>query len=126
LRETLYRIFSAISQNKNPSKEDLTCFNQQLSASMQASQIVRIKDGYNWDTTGDKARLDWIFNAIARSAAELLVSAELQNVKSCDDPACGWLFLDTSRNKRRRWCDMQDCGNRAKASRFYKKAQGRD
>ena len=125
LRETIYRIFSAISQNKNPSKEDLTGFNQQLSTSMQTSQIVRIKDGYSWDTTGDKARLDWIFNPIVRSAAKLLVSAELQNIKSCANPACGWLFLDTSRNKRRRWCDMQDCGNRAKASRFYKKTQGR-
>jgi len=121
LRETIYRILSAISQNKNPSKKDLAGFNQQLSASMQASQIVVIKDGYSWDTTGDKARLDWIFNPIARSTAELLVSADLQNVKSCADPACGWLFLDTSRNKRRRWCDMQDCGNRAKASRFYRK-----
>jgi len=125
LRETIYRIFSASSQNKNPSKQDLTGFNQQLSASMQTSQIIRIKDGYSWDTTGDKTRLDWIFNPIVRSAAKLLVSAELQNIKSCADPACGWLFLDTSRNKRRRWCDMQDCGNRAKASRFYKKTQGR-
>jgi predicted RNA-binding Zn ribbon-like protein len=125
IREIMYRIFSAISQNKNPSKEDLTGFNQQLSASMQGSQIVRIKDGYNWDTIGDKARLDWIFNPIVRSAAELLVSADLQNIKSCADPACGWLFLDTSRNKRRRWCDMRDCGNRAKASRFYNKKQGR-
>jgi predicted RNA-binding Zn ribbon-like protein len=109
IREIMYRIFSAISQNKNPSKEDLTGFNQQLSASMQGSQIVRIK----------------IFNPIVRSAAELLVSADLQNIKSCADPACGWLFLDTSRNKRRRWCDMRDCGNRAKASRFYNKKQGR-
>ena len=125
LRETMYRIFSAISRNKNPLKKDLAGFNQQLAASMQAPRIVRIKDGYNWDTIGDKARLDWIFNPIVRSAAELLVSAELHNIKSCADPACGWLFLDVSRNKRRRWCDMQDCGNRAKAGRFYKKKQGR-
>ena len=121
LRETIYRIFAAISQNKNPAPKDLAGFNQYLAGSMHASQIVRTKDGYSWDTSGDKARLDWIFNPIVRSAAELLVSAELQNIKSCADPACGWLFLDTSRNKRRRWCDMQDCGNRAKASRFYRK-----
>jgi predicted RNA-binding Zn ribbon-like protein len=123
LRETMYRIFSAISQNKNPSKKDLAGFNRQLAASMHAPLLVRAKDGYSLDTIGDKARLDWVFNPIVCSAAELLVSAELQNIKSCADPACGWLFLDTSRNKRRRWCDMQDCGNRAKASRFYKKKQ---
>lgn len=125
LRETMYRIFSSISQNKSPSKKDLAGFNQQLAASMQAPQIVRLKDGYNCDTIGDKTRLDWFFNPIVSSAVELLVSVELQYIKSCADPACGWLFLDTSRNKRRRWCDMQDCGNRAKASRFYKKRQDR-
>jgi predicted RNA-binding Zn ribbon-like protein len=126
LRETLYRIFSNISRNKNPLKRDLADFNQLLSGSMQDSQIVRTRNGYAWDTNGSKSRLDWILNPVIRSAAELLVSDELHNIKSCADPACGWLFLDVSRNKRRRWCDMQDCGNRAKASRFYRKKQGRD
>ena len=125
LRETLYCIFSAISRNKNPLKKDLLSFNKQFSQTMQDSQIIRTKDGYTWETTGNKTRLDWIFNPIIRCAAELLVSVEVQNIKSCADPACRWLFLDVSRNKRRRWCDMQDCGNRAKAGRFYKKKQGR-
>ena len=126
LRETLYRIFSNISRNKNPLKKDLVDFNHYLSGSMLDSQIIRTKNGYTWDTNGDKSRLDWILNPVIRSAAEVLVSDELQNIKSCADPACGWLFLDISRNKRRRWCDMQDCGNRAKASRFYRKKQGRN
>ena len=123
LRETIYRIFAAIIRKKNPAHRDLTGFNKYLSDSMKASQIIRTEDGYSWDTTGDKARLDWVLNPIIRSAAEVLISEELQNVKACADSACGWLFLDSSRNKRRRWCDMQDCGNRAKASRFYKKKQ---
>jgi predicted RNA-binding Zn ribbon-like protein len=126
LREIIFRLFSAISQNKNPSKQDLIRFNKQLSLSMKDIQIKKISEGYIWDTTGNKTKLDWILNPIIRSAAEVLVSDELKNIKSCADPACGWLFLDISRNKRRRWCDMQDCGNRAKASRFYKKKQQRN
>ena len=125
LRETIFRIFAAISQKAAPAPKDLTGFNNYLSASMQSSQIIRTKDGYIWDTSGDRARLDWVLNPVIRSAADLLVSDDIKNIKACDDPACGWLFLDTSRNKRRRWCDMQDCGNRAKASRFYKKKQTR-
>jgi predicted RNA-binding Zn ribbon-like protein len=31
------------------------------------------------------------------------------------------MFLDTTRNASRRWCDMAGCGNRAKAKRFYAK-----
>jgi len=126
LREIIYCLFAAISQNKNPSKEELIRFNKQLSLSMKDTQIKKISDGYTWDATGNKTKLDWILNPIIRSAAEVLVSDELKNIKSCADPACGWLFLDISRNKRRRWCDMQDCGNRAKASRFYKNRRQRN
>jgi predicted RNA-binding Zn ribbon-like protein len=67
--------------------------------------------------------LEWILNPIIHSAADLMISQELRKVKKCGDPVCGWLFLDISRNQSRRWCDMQDCGNRAKASRFYQKKQ---
>jgi predicted RNA-binding Zn ribbon-like protein len=28
------------------------------------------------------------------------------------------MFLDISKNGRRQWCDMQDCGNLAKVRRF--------
>jgi predicted RNA-binding Zn ribbon-like protein len=53
------------------------------------------------------------------SAAELLVAPERALVRQCAGPGCTWLFLDTSRNHSRRWCSMEDCGNRAKAQRHY-------
>ncbi len=121
LRETIYRVFSSLSEGRPAATEDLAAFNKFLSRTMKNSQIVRAKDGYNLDSRGEMAKLDWILNPLIRSAADLLISDERKSVKKCGDPACGWLFLDTSRNKSRRWCDMSDCGNRAKASRFYKK-----
>jgi predicted RNA-binding Zn ribbon-like protein len=39
-------------------------------------------------------------------------------VRECESDTCAWLFLDRTRNHSRRWCDMGDCGNRAKARRF--------
>ena len=54
---------------------------------------------------------------IARSAVELLTSDEVRRVKQCD--RCDWLFLDRSRNQKRRWCSMSACGNRVKMSRRY-------
>jgi predicted RNA-binding Zn ribbon-like protein len=121
LRETIYRIFSSVSEGKPAASKDLAAFNKFLSQTMKNSQIIRTKDGYNWDSRGELAKLDWILNPLIRSAVDLLVSDELKRVKKCGDPTCGWLFLDTSRNKSRRWCDMSECGNRAKANRFYKK-----
>jgi len=123
LRETIYRIFSSLSDGRPAASKDLAAFNKSLSQTMKNSQIVRTKDGYNWDSRGEMAKLGAILNPLIRSAADLLVSDELKRVKKCGDPACGWLFLDTSRNKSRRWCDMSDCGNRAKADRFYKKSK---
>jgi predicted RNA-binding Zn ribbon-like protein len=67
--------------------------------------------------------MDWVLNPVIRSAADLLVSVDLKKLKFCSDPMCRWLFLDISRNQSRRWCDMKDCGNRAKAKRFYQKKQ---
>lgn len=57
--------------------------------------------------------------ATAHSALRLTVHAEPERLKIC--PNCGWLFLDRSRNRSRAWCDMAVCGNRAKASRHYRR-----
>ena len=55
---------------------------------------------------------------VVESAADALVSGELSRVRRCAaEPPCPRVFLDTSRNGRRRWCDMKSCGNRAKAAR---------
>jgi predicted RNA-binding Zn ribbon-like protein len=55
---------------------------------------------------------------VVESAADSLIGGELNRVRRCSDPRCPRLFLDTTRNARRRWCDMATCGNRAKAARF--------
>jgi predicted RNA-binding Zn ribbon-like protein len=53
----------------------------------------------------------------------LLSSGARTQIHECGGDGCGWLFLDTSRNGRRRWCTMQGCGNRAKARRFYERTR---
>lgn len=55
---------------------------------------------------------------IVESAADALVRGELARVRRCADARCPRVFYDSTRNGRRRWCDMAACGNRAKAARF--------
>jgi predicted RNA-binding Zn ribbon-like protein len=43
-----------------------------------------------------------------------------KTVSTCANPRCGWFFLDNSRNRTRRWCQMNVCGNRSKAHKHYK------
>jgi predicted RNA-binding Zn ribbon-like protein len=124
LREAIYRIFMSIAEGLHAGEEDLMIFNQYLAEAIRSFQITQQKQKFAWDTRGVQAKLDGVLSPLIRSAADLLVSGEHKRVKKCGDPACGWLFLDISRNLSRRWCDMRDCGNRAKASRFYKKQKG--
>ncbi len=61
---------------------------------------------------------------LARSAVELLTSPALERLKLCEADDCGWLFVDASRNRSRRWCDMSGCGNLAKVRRFRARRRG--
>jgi predicted RNA-binding Zn ribbon-like protein len=60
--------------------------------------------------------------SLVLSAADLLASPDALAVRRCQDERCGWLFLDHSQAKRRRWCSMADCGNRAKARRHQRRS----
>jgi predicted RNA-binding Zn ribbon-like protein len=62
---------------------------------------------------------------IARAAAGLLTSEDIDRIHQCKSTTCRWLFLDMSRNHSRRWCDMKLCGNRMKARRFQRRLKPR-
>jgi predicted RNA-binding Zn ribbon-like protein len=53
------------------------------------------------------------------SSTASMPSDQLEFVRACASKTCEWLFLDESKNHRRRWCDITKCGNRAKVKRFY-------
>ena len=55
---------------------------------------------------------------LSLATAELLTSDRMQFLRECGNEDCRWLFLDTSKNHTRRWCDMKICGNRMKARRY--------
>ena len=63
-----------------------------------------------------------ILDLVAISAAALLADPrEMVRLKTCDGPDCGWMFIDETKNGRRKWCTMETCGNRAKAARHYQR-----
>jgi predicted RNA-binding Zn ribbon-like protein len=123
LREAVYRLFSAISHGLSPQADDLSTFNAELSTGLAQSRIVLTAEGFVWDWLGDQDALDQMLWPVVHDAAELLTSEKLHRVGQCVDDRCGWLFLDLSRNRSRRWCSMEACGNRAKARRHYRRSQ---
>lgn len=120
LREAIYRIFSRHYHGEALNPDDMQVLNATLSQSLPYLRLVSAPHGFTWewsDKVGDFNQVIW---PVARSAAELLTSAQLERVRECeDDRGCGYLFIDTTRNHSRRWCSMESCGNRAKARRHY-------
>jgi predicted RNA-binding Zn ribbon-like protein len=122
LRESIYRIFAAVSSRRRPPARDLALLNQAVRHASARLELAPGQGRLMWRWM-DPAALDYVLRPIARSAAELLTSPDVSRVRVCAGAGCGWLFLDRSRNHTRRWCDMRDCGNREKARRHYQRVR---
>lgn len=98
--------------------------NRVLGRSAGTRRIDRHSDGSLVRTfvpTGDA--FAGLMIPIVESAADSLVAEELSRIRRCADPNCQRVFLDSTRNGLRRWCDMGTCGNRAKAARHRAKSR---
>jgi predicted RNA-binding Zn ribbon-like protein len=123
MREAIYHILSAISRGRPQGPTDLVAFNGELSCLLGRSKIIQAGKGFAWQWAGADDALDLMLSPVMRDALDLLTSEELRRVRECPGDGCGWLFLDASRNRSRRWCAMEDCGNRAKARRHYQRTR---
>lgn len=77
-------------------------------------------DGGAWSLllAPPRGSIDDVLGEIAAAFATMLAEGLSDRVKVCENPDCGWVILDTSRNRSRRWCDSAECGNLMKVRRF--------
>lgn len=61
------------------------------------------------------SRPDTLLYPVIEAAVVLLSSPEASRIQVCEGEACGWLFVNRSRNGLRRWCEMGTCGTREKS-----------
>ena len=118
LREALYRILKATVMESVPRSIDLETVNDELLKARKNERLISADEGFKWEWAGEPTALDRMLWSIAQSAADFLSKADLSRLRECGGEECGWLFEDTSRNRSRQWCHMQDCGNVAKVRRF--------
>jgi len=124
LREAIYRIFVAQIKGKAPADGDLSILNSMLVQPTREARVVRRSGKFEWQWNFDETALEAPLWILALSAVNLLTSENCQWVGQCaDEDGCGWLFVDTTKNHSRRWCDISDCGNRAKQRRYQKRAR---
>jgi predicted RNA-binding Zn ribbon-like protein len=124
LREAMYHLLRAPAHGAKPDPADLAVLNAELPRALAQARLEPAGEAYTlaWPGVAQDG-LDHFLWPVAHSAAEVLTSPELlSRVGECaDDRGCGWLFLDLTKNRSRRWCDMRDCGNRAKARRHFQR-----
>jgi predicted RNA-binding Zn ribbon-like protein len=125
----MYHLFSAQAHGHTADPADVAVINEALAVAMAHARLSVTAEGFAWNWAGEDCteavELDQMVWPVVQSAVDLLTSPELDRVGQCaDDRGCGWLFLDMTKNRSRRWCDMRDCGNRAKARRHYAKRKG--
>jgi predicted RNA-binding Zn ribbon-like protein len=117
-REVLHDLFGAIARGES-AEAALERFNRLLgeAAARLRVGIVPRSGAYEWRWRGSESDPRAIVWPILWSAANLLRSDELPNVRICDGDDCGWMYVDRSRNGLRRWCRMRTCGTREKTRR---------
>jgi len=121
LRDAIYDIFSAVAQRQVIPSTALALLNKAIRHANQHAQLVHTNLRFAWEWIEPESNLDSILWPVSRAAAELLSGEEVALVRQCASETCSWLFLDKTKNHRRRWCDMKICGNRDKARRYYQR-----
>ena len=127
LREALYQIFAPLARGVRPEERDLAGLNAELGRALVHARVSKGAGGYAlaWDDpvadAAAESPLDAPLWPIAHSAMDLLLEADLSRVGECDSDTCGFLFLDTTKNRSRRWCDTRICGNRARVRRHRRR-----
>jgi predicted RNA-binding Zn ribbon-like protein len=124
LRELLARMLAAAGGETRPAARDVGRLNAFLAAALRHRRLETRGTAFVW-RWADRERdgFDALLWPIVLAAADLLASDRRTRIHECGGEGCGWLFLDTSRSRRRRWCTMRGCGNRAKARRFYERTR---
>ncbi len=124
-REDLFAIFSAVVEHRAIPGNALAQLTFMLQEAAAHGRLVHNGRRFAWKWLGMTDDLESLLWPIARAAADLLLSDDIQHLRMCASDDCAWLFLDKTKNQRRRWCDMKTCGNRVKARRHYQRVKAK-
>jgi len=120
-REALYEVFLAEAEARAPAGDALRAVAELAAQASSHRTLVYADSKFIWGW--DHHEVDSILHRVVFAAAQFLVAAsERRPLGQCQGPNCGWLFLDTSRSGRRRWCSDESCGTTERVRRFRNKA----
>lgn len=114
VREHAWAVFDAVARGETVPAQPFGALLERAGAGVRAGQVPRLDPAVG-RVTADAAAPGSIPAVLSLLAVHALLTLPPERIRACG--RCGWLFLDSSRGGRRRWCSMSTCGNREKASR---------
>jgi len=118
LRETLCDVLYALIEGRSPEAEAVAALDEARVGAARTAKLAHAAGRLVPQWSVDRSGVDLVAHVVTAAALALLEAPELERLRLCDGHDCGWVFIDTSKNGKRRWCDMATCGNTAKARRY--------
>lgn len=116
VREAMRGVLEAAAARRAPDPGDLDKINRAL-RTHYIYELVPAPDGVSLDHQHQGDPVDGAIARLAESIARELIQGDTSRLRVCENPQCRWVFKDTSRTGKRKWCSMRSCGNRAKVAR---------
>jgi len=121
LRDAIRAIALAVAEDRAVPEDAAALLTAEAERSFRSRRLAPAKSGLGW--VRSRRDLDSVTDELAAEAVALFAAGTAPRLKRCIGAHCGWFFIDASRNGSRRWCSMQDCGNRAKARRHRERVR---
>jgi predicted RNA-binding Zn ribbon-like protein len=115
-RTVLTELIRPLTHEEQPTRSAIGDFNRALSSTGSRRSLDPTTLTWTWC---DQTPIETFLDPIVLDSAELVSVQARSRLGHCPD--CDWAFYDETRNGRRRWCDMADCGSRAKSRRYYER-----
>ena len=124
LRESIHDIGAALGRRAKPPAASLADLSAVHARCVAKASLAPGVLSCRWRWSVRAAPVEAALGPIALAAVKLFTEGDFHRIRECGGHACGWLFYDRSKNNRRRWCEMEVCGNRAKQRRLAARRRG--
>jgi predicted RNA-binding Zn ribbon-like protein len=124
LRDAIHDIGAALGRRAKPPEASLARLSALHARFVGQAALAPGVLSCRWRWRVRAAPVEAALGPVALAAVRLFTEGDFHRIRECGGHACGWLFYDRSKNNRRRWCEMEVCGNRAKQRRLAARRRG--
>jgi len=118
LRFALWGLTDSLEHCKPAVPSDLIVIDEWRRRLATSEQVIVRRNKIDFAINREISALDLAGLRVTAAGLSFLKNLPAARLKTCPAHDCGWKFVDQSKNRSRRWCDMAVCGNLAKTRQY--------